>query len=91
MKYSLAATLVKSADHWKPNSIRGVLRLPAGAGPEGGEGEAAEGSEDTPESDGSGIPGLGRGRGGTGAGEAMSPEELAEMLYRALEAPVTTS
>jgi uncharacterized protein with von Willebrand factor type A (vWA) domain len=87
LKYSLAATLVKSSDHWKAfeTAFEVYFAAQSGAGPEGGEGEAGEGVEDAAEADGSGIPGFGRGKGGTGTGEAMSPEELAEMLYKALQ------
>ena len=42
LKYSLAATLVKSADHWKAfeTAFEVYFASHSGAGPEGGEGEA---------------------------------------------------
>src|SRR5205823_931468 len=78
-KYALAATLVKSNSHWKAFEtvfeVYFSLRRPAPG--EEGEGDgAAEGGE--PQLDESGAPG------GGGAMDSLSPEELAEMLYRAL-------
>ena len=87
-KYALAATLVKNNAHWRAFetvfevyfSLRGGHHA---IGDEGddlaellddleGEGEGDQGSE-----------GEGMGRGG-GGGEALTPEELAELLYQAL-------
>jgi uncharacterized protein len=82
LKYALAATLVKTASHWKAFetafevyfSIRGpqydIADPPhlAGAEEDGRELTGAEGDA----------------AGGGGGGEALSNEELAEMLFRAL-------
>jgi uncharacterized protein len=79
-KYALAATLVKSSSHWKAFetvfevyfSLRGAeYRIDD-------EGEADEDGGEAAESEAGEQPGSG------GGGEALSPEELAEMLYRAL-------
>jgi uncharacterized protein len=80
-KYALAATLVKNNAHWRAFetvfevyfSLRGkefMLRPDAEESPEGQEGERQAGE---------GVPGMA----GAG-GEAMSPEEIAQMLYKAL-------
>jgi uncharacterized protein with von Willebrand factor type A (vWA) domain len=87
LKYSLAATMVKSSDHWKAfetafevyfalRSPDGTLLEPDGSAP--GE-EPGEGDE-------SAMPGQGRMGTGGGGAEALSNEELAEMLFRALQA-----
>jgi uncharacterized protein with von Willebrand factor type A (vWA) domain len=86
-KYALAATLVKSNAHWRAFetvfevyfALRGkeyALGEEAEAGPEGEEGP--EGLEGLEGQDGA------KGMGGAG-GDALSPEELAEMLMRALQ------
>ena len=83
-KYALAATLVKSNAHWRAFetvfevyfSLRGqqwALGADADELPEGDEDDELEGE----------IPGMG-GMRGQGGGDALSPEELAEMLYKAL-------
>jgi uncharacterized protein with von Willebrand factor type A (vWA) domain len=83
LKYALAATLVKSATHWKAFetafevyfSMRGAQYE---IDTEGG------GGVDRPDENGEMPPGDGQGRQGGGGGEGLTPEELAEMLYRAL-------
>jgi hypothetical protein len=83
LKYALAATLVKSATHWKAFetafevyfSLRGAQYEIDG---EGGAGAARR------DENGEMPPGDGQGRQGGGGGEGLTPEELAEMLYRAL-------
>ena len=83
-KYALAATLVKSNAHWRAFetvfevyfSLRGqqwALGADADELPEADEDDELEGE----------IPGMG-GMRGQGGGDALSPEELAEMLYKAL-------
>jgi len=87
LKYALAATLVKSSAHWKAFetafeiyfAVRG-LSLDDDGDDGTGEGADQAGEEDGQQAAG---PGTGRGRGG-GAGEALSAQELAEMLFRAL-------
>ena len=83
LKGALAATLVKSAAHWKAFdtafevyfSMRGPqydIDAPADSDSEGTDAESA-------------APGQGGGRGaGGGGGETLTAEELAEMLYKAL-------
>src|SRR5438876_13148 len=77
-KYALAATLVKSHAHWKAFEtvfeVYFSLRRP-GPGEEG-DGEPPEAGN--LQLDESGAPA------GGGAMDSLSPEELAEMLYRAL-------
>jgi uncharacterized protein len=84
LKYALAATLVKSSAHWRAFetafevyfSMRGPqFSLEEELG-EPEDNEASAGDVARPEESGAG-------RGG-GGGEALSDEELAEMLYRAL-------
>jgi uncharacterized protein len=87
-KYALAATLVKNHAHWRAFetvfevyfSLRGGHHAIGDDGDDladllddlEGEGEGDQGSE-----------GEGMGRGG-GGGDALSPEELAQLLYQAL-------
>jgi len=81
-KYALAATLIKSNAHWRAFetvfevyfSLRGrEYSLRTDEAEEGADGEAPDGEQME------GAPGM------TGAGgDALSPEELAEMLYQAL-------
>jgi len=81
LKYALAATLVKSSAHWKAFetafevyfSMRGPQYDIDGADAPGAPGgETGEGTGDA------GAQGRG------GGGEGLSPEELAEMLFRAV-------
>jgi len=83
-KYALAATLVKSNAHWRAFetvfevyfSLRGqqwALGPDADELPEADDDDEIEGE----------IPGMG-GMRGQGGGDALTPEELAEMLYKAL-------
>ena len=80
LKYALAATLVKSSAHWKAFdtafevyfSLRGPQYAVDGEDADDAAAQGADGGEGQP-----------RGRGG-GGGEALSAEELAEMLFRAL-------
>ena len=91
LKYALAATLVKSSSHWRAfetafeiyfanrtGGADGDERIGRGDGSAEGE---ARGRPRPPAPAGEGGRGTGRGGGG---GEALSPEELAELLYRAL-------
>lgn len=88
LKYALAATLVKSSTHWRAfETAFEVYFSMRGAGfaidaDHAGDSDALEldGIEDAS------MQGKGRGGGG-GGGEALSPEELAELLFRALQAP----
>jgi len=83
LKYALAATLVKSATHWKAFETAFEVYF-AMRGPQY-DIDAEEGTAPgRPDEDGEMPPGEGQGRQGGGGGEGLSPEELAEMLYRAL-------
>jgi uncharacterized protein with von Willebrand factor type A (vWA) domain len=79
LKYALGATLVKSSSHWRAFEtafeIYFSLRLPPGG--DGGDGDDAASGEAGP-TVGSGT------RGGGGAAEGLTPDELAQLLYRAL-------
>ncbi|HXW31528.1 MAG TPA: VWA domain-containing protein, partial [Acidimicrobiales bacterium] len=86
LKYALAATMVKSSAHWKAFDtafeVYFAIRPPGDSAEETGAGHGDEqGAEGDETEAGSGS---GRGRGGAG-GEALSAEELAEMLFRALK------
>jgi uncharacterized protein len=82
LKYALAATLVKSAAHWKAFEVAFEVYFSM-RGPQYDIGSAS-GDIDRPD-DEPGQPGDGQGRhSGGGSGESLSPEELAEMLFRAL-------
>ncbi|HLN16072.1 MAG TPA: VWA domain-containing protein [Acidimicrobiales bacterium] len=87
LKYALAATLVKSASHWKTFEtafeVYFAARLPPGEEEEG-EGLAEPGEGEEGELASKGRRGMGSSRQGGGGGEQMSAEELAELLYRAL-------
>ncbi len=89
LKYALAATLVKSSSHWRAFETAFEVFFavrPGGAAPgeegeelEGGGGEEAEGDQGE-----AGGPGQGRSWKGGGSGEGMTPEELAELLFKSL-------
>ena len=85
-KYALAATLVKSDAHWRAFEtvfeVYFSLRGPEYALDAERGGEPAD-DEDGPEGV-DGLRGPGERQGGGGGGGSMSPEELAEALYRAM-------
>jgi hypothetical protein len=90
LKYALAATLVKSSSHWRAFEtafeVFFAVRPGAGAGEEGdelGEGDGDTESEGAPGDEGR-MPGQGRSWKGGGGGEGMTPEELAELLFKSL-------
>ncbi|MHB8681815.1 MAG: vWA domain-containing protein [Acidimicrobiales bacterium] len=83
LKYALAATLVKSSAHWKAFETAFEVYFSM-RGPQYDIDEAAGEASGEPSSEEE-QRGRGHGRGdGGGGGEALSPEELAEMLFRAL-------
>jgi len=83
LKYALAATLVKSATHWKAfETAFEVYFALRGSQYEIDTDDGA--ATNRPDENGEMPPGDGQGRQGGGGGEGLSPEELAEMLYRAL-------
>jgi uncharacterized protein with von Willebrand factor type A (vWA) domain len=84
LKYALAATLVKSSAHWKAFETAFEVYFSM----RGPQYEIGDDDSSTGDLDPDGDPddrGRGEGRGqGSGGGEGLSPEELAEMLFRAL-------
>jgi uncharacterized protein len=83
LKYALAATLVKSSAHWKAFETAFEVYFSM-RGPQYEIGDDESGSVlDSDLEDGEHPQGEGRGRRG-GGGEGLSPEDLAEMLFRAL-------
>jgi uncharacterized protein len=81
-KYALGATLVKRSDHWR--AFETVFEVYFSLrGPQYDLDEDGEGAGQQP-SDGEMQPDEQARMAGAGGMEAMSPEELAEMLYRAL-------
>ncbi len=88
LKYALAATLVKSSAHWRAfeTAFEVFFAVRAGGAEAGGEGEepgdeVAHGGDQAGQG---GAQGRGRSWKGGGAGEAMTPEELAELLFKSL-------
>jgi uncharacterized protein with von Willebrand factor type A (vWA) domain len=81
LKYALAATLVKSSTHWRAFETAFEVYFSM-RGPQF-EIDANEPADSTAEGEPSQEEQKGSGQGG-GGGEALSDEELAEMLYRAL-------
>ncbi len=91
LKYALAATLVKSSSHWRAFETAFEVFFAVRTGAGGAPGDELDGEGDGEgERDGAGGSGEGgsRGRGrswqGGGGGEGMTPEELAEMLFKSL-------
>ncbi len=93
LKYALAGTLVKSSSHWRAfeTAFEVFFAVRSGHGAAGDLGEDGDESEEG-DSDQEGAAGSGsggqRGKGrswnGAGGGEGMTPEELAEMLFKSL-------
>jgi len=89
LKYALAATLVKSSSHWRAfeTAFEVFFAVRPGGGA-GSEDELGEGGSDTEaegaEGDQARLPGQGRSWKGGGSGEGMTPDELAELLFKSL-------
>jgi uncharacterized protein with von Willebrand factor type A (vWA) domain len=88
IKYTLGASLVKSSTHWPAYETAFEIYFSLrGPGHTIADGDEGFGTEPESDGDGSSMPGQGgrqgKGRGG-GGGEGMTPEELADMLYKAL-------
>ena len=85
LKYALAATLVKSSAHWHAFETAFEVFFAVRTR---GHGELdADGNKlgENPDGAGTGKGGMrGRGRNGSGGGEGMTPEELADMLFKSL-------
>ena len=90
LKYALAATLVKSSAHWRAfetafevffavrtRGVRRRRRSTTDGDGEDGEGEGEQAGQGGPQ-------GQGRSWKGGGSGEGMTPEELAELLFKSL-------
>ncbi len=90
LKYALAATLVKSSSHWRAFETAFEVFFAVRTGGHGIAGELdADGNEIGEDGEGAGAgEGGTRGRGrsphGAGGGDGMTPEELAEMLFKSL-------
>jgi hypothetical protein len=90
LKYALAATLVKSSSHWRAFETAFEVFFavrPGGAGTEGedeADGEGADTETEGARGDQGRMSGRGRSGKGGGGGEGMSPEELAELLFKSL-------
>ena len=84
LKYALAATLVKSSTHWKAFETAFEVYFSMRGPQYDIDDELSSAGDLDSDSDGE-DRGRGEGRGqGGGGGEGLSPEELAEMLFRAL-------
>ncbi len=89
LKYTLGASLVKSSSHWRAYETTFEIYFSL-RGPNYRIDDDEDGTERPDEADGAGQSagegqGRGQGRGGgTGSGEGMTPEELADLLYKAL-------
>jgi hypothetical protein len=93
LKYALAATLVKSSSHWRAfeTAFEVFFAVRTGGPGSGGlgddMGEDEDGSGDREGAAGTGEGGQrgqGRSWNGSGGGEGMTPEELAELLFKSL-------
>ncbi len=84
LKFALAATLVKSSAHWRAyETVFEIYFAQRGRAGEAGE----DGTDELADEGDSTGPGRGGQRpGGGGGGEGLTPQELAEQLYRALVA-----
>jgi uncharacterized protein with von Willebrand factor type A (vWA) domain len=84
-KYALGATLIKSNNHWRAfETVFEVYFSLRGKQYRLGDDEAADTLERDLEEGEERPPMEGAGSGAGGSSDALSPEELAEMLYRAL-------
>ena len=84
-KYALGATLVKNHAHWKAFEVVFEVYFSM-RGEEYIIGSEAEGdlSGEDQEGDESALPGQGQPQGGGGGMQSLTPEQLAEMLFKAL-------
>jgi len=83
LKYALAATLVKSSSHWRAFETAFEVFF-AVRGGHGAAGDAGAGGDESDEVEPGTGEGGSRGKGKGGGGEGMTPEELAEMLFKSL-------
>jgi uncharacterized protein with von Willebrand factor type A (vWA) domain len=86
LKYALAATLIKSSSHWRAFEtafdVYFANRMNTEGGADESDGELGGEAEGDPTRGGDGAGGSG--------GELMTPEEIANLLYRALMAGDTS-
>ena len=86
LKYALAATLVKNNSHWKAFEIVFDVYFSLRGEEYEIDGELLDNPLDEDEEEDPQAPsGKGEGEKGQGGGRGMTPEELAEMLYNALQ------
>ena len=86
LKYALAATLVKNNSHWKAFEIVFDVYFSLRGEEYDLDTELLDGPlEEDDEEDPQAPGGSGEGEKGQGGGRGMTPEELAEMLYNALQ------
>jgi len=86
LKYALGASLVKSSTHWRAYETAFEIYFSL-RGPEyqiDDQGDEPNGEEPSASEQAGRGSGPGQGQGGAGGGAGMTPEELAELLYRAL-------
>jgi len=88
IKYTLGASLVKTSSHWRAYETAFEIYFSL-RGPEYGIDPDREAGPPTTDQDDPGRAGRGDGRGkgrggGAGGQEGMTPEELADLLYKAL-------
>lgn len=87
-KYALAATLVKNHAHWRAfETVFEVYFSLRGSEYDMGDDAVPFGPPEEDEEDRGSMPGEGEGDGrgqGAGGAEALTPEELAQMLYQSL-------
>lgn len=87
LKYGLGSALVKSSAHWRTyESTFEIYFSLRGAEYRIGGDEASEGPNEHEDPSNSDLvgKGTGKGKGGGAGGEGMTPEELANLLYKAL-------
>jgi uncharacterized protein len=88
LKYALAATLVKSSSHWSAFETTFEIFFAVRHAGSGTAGELEADDNRVGENAGGtgegGVRGRGRSPYGSGGGEGMTPEELAEMLVKSL-------
>jgi len=87
IKYTLGASLVKSSTHWPAYETAFEIYFSMRGPNYSINGDDEEDGSESEDQEGSSQPGQGgrqgKGRGG-GGGEGMTPEELADMLFKAL-------
>jgi hypothetical protein len=87
VKYTLGASLVKTSSHWRAYETAFEIYFSL-RGPDYRIDDEPDDGHEAPDPDDAQASGSGgrrgQGRGGGGGGEGMTPEELADLLYKAL-------